>query len=90
MKVIMCPPRLLPQWLCCNSCTALGETVHPVLKCMSCHKPIVVITGRVLCFSRLHVYYAHLASVISEHSVCCGSLMTTYYIYVYIKYNIQN
>ena len=26
----------------------------------------------------LHIYYAHLASVRSDHSVCRGSLMTTY------------
>ena len=29
-------------------------------------------------FSRLHIYYTHLASVRFEHCVCCGSLMTTY------------
>ena len=29
-------------------------------------------------FSWLHVNYAHLASMRFEHSVCCGSLMTTY------------
>ena len=29
-------------------------------------------------FSRSHIYYAHLASVRFEHSVCRGSLMTTY------------
>ena len=29
-------------------------------------------------FPWLHVYYSHLASVRFEHSVCCGSLMTTY------------
>ena len=27
-------------------------------------------------FSRLHIYYAHLASVRFEHSVCRGSLMS--------------
>ena len=32
-----------------------------------------------------HIYYAHLPSVRFEHSVCRGSLMTTYiYIYIYI------
>ena len=30
-----------------------------------------------------HMMYAHLASVRFEHSVCHGSLMTTY-IYIYI------
>ena len=31
----------------------------------------------------IYIYYAHLASVRFEHSVCRGSLMTTY-IYIYI------
>ena len=39
------PSLLSPQWLCGNSCT-----VHHVPKCMSCHKAIVVITGRAHCF----------------------------------------
>ena len=39
-------------------------------------------------FSWLHIYYAHLSTVRFEHSVCRGSLMTTYlcifctYIYI--------
>ena len=56
-------------------------TVHHVPKCMSCHKAIVVITGRAHCFHDyiyIYIYYAHLASVIFEHSICRGSLMTTY------------
>ena len=54
-------------------------TVHHVPKCMSCHKAIVVITGRAHCFhDYIYIYYAHLASVRFEHSVCRGSLMTTY------------
>ena len=55
------PSRLSPQWLCGNSCiwahdvryddnTAHGVTVHHVPKCMSCHKAIVVMTGRAHCF----------------------------------------
>ena len=33
-----------------------------------------------------YIYYAHLASVRFEHSVCRGSLMTTYInIYIYIE-----
>ena len=47
-------------------------------KCMSCHKAIVVITGRAHCFHDYIIYYAHLASMRFEHSVCRGSLMTTY------------
>ena len=35
-------------------------------------------------FSWLHTYYAHLASVRFEHSVCRGSLMTTYDHYRYV------
>ena len=31
-----------------------------------------------------YIYYAHLASVRFEHSVCRGSLMTTYITYIYI------
>ena len=37
-----------------------------------------------------HLYYAHLASVKFQHSVCRGSLMTIYvyiYIYIYIYIN---
>ena len=80
----MCPLRLSPQWLCGNSCT--WASVHHVPKCMSCHKAIVVITRRAHCFhDYIYIYYAHLASVRFEHSVCRGSLMTTYiYIYIYI------
>ena len=35
----------------------------------------------------IYIYYAYLASVRFQHSVCRGSLMTTYmttYIYIYI------
>ena len=49
---------------------------------MLSQKRIVVITGRAHCFHD-NIYYAHLASVRFEHSVCHGSLMTT--IYKYIK-----
>ena len=40
------PSWLSPQWLCGNSCT----WAHDVPKCMSCHKAIVVVTGRAPCF----------------------------------------
>ena len=43
------PSRLSPQWLCGNSCT-WAHDVHHVPKCMSCHKALVVITGRAHCF----------------------------------------
>ena len=54
-------------------------TVHHVPKCMSCHKVIVVMTGRAHCFhDDIYIYYAHLASVRFELSLCRGSLMATY------------
>ena len=54
-------------------------TVHRVPKCMSCYKAIVVITGRAHCFrDYIYIYYTRLASVRFEHSVCRGSIMTTY------------
>ena len=43
------PTRLSTQWLCGNSCT-WAHDVHHVPKCMSCHKAIMVITGRAHCF----------------------------------------
>ena len=51
-------------------------TIHHVPKCMSCHKAIMVITGRAHCFHD-NIYYAHIASMRFEHSMSCGSLMTT-------------
>ena len=36
-------------------------------------------------FSWKHIYYAHLASVRFEHSVCRGPLMTTIYIYPFFQ-----
>ena len=73
--------RLSPQWLCGNSCTWTNEP-----KCMSCHKAIVVMTGRVHCFYNIYVmYYAHLASVRFEHSVSWITYYRLYkYIYIYI------
>ena len=52
-------------------------TIHHVPKCMSCHKAILVITGRAHFFWS-HIYYAHLASARFEHSMCHESLMTSY------------
>ena len=49
-----------------------------VPKCMSCHKAIVVITGKAHCFHD-NIYYGHLASVRFEHSVGHKSLMTLNY-----------
>ena len=53
----------------------MKTTVHHVPKCMSCHKAIVVITGRAHCFHDYiftYIYYAHPASY--DHL----------YIYIYI------
>ena len=50
------------------------DIVNHMLKCMSCCKAIVVITGR----------FESLESMKLEHSVCRGSLMTSYIIYTYI------
>ena len=74
----MCPPGYHHNGF-------VATHAHHVPKCMSCHKAIVVITGRAHCFhDYIYIYYAHLASVRFEHSVCRGSLMTTYtYIHIY-------
>ena len=45
----MCPPGYHHNGFCGNSCT-WAHDVHHVPKCMSCHKAIVVITGRAHCF----------------------------------------
>ena len=45
-----------------------------VPKCMSCHKAIVGITWRMHVLIIIYIYYARLASVKFEHSVCHGSL----------------
>ena len=44
----MCPPGYHHNGFVATH--ALGLTVHHVPKCMSCHKAIVVITGRAHCF----------------------------------------
>ena len=74
------PSRLSPQWLCGNSCT----WAHDV---WSCHKAIVVITRRAYCFHD-NIYYAHLAFVRFEHSVCRRSLMTIICMYVCLRFFI--
>ena len=44
----MCPPGYHHNGFVATH--ALGHHVHHVPKCMSCHKAIVVITGRAHCF----------------------------------------
>ena len=71
---------LSPQSLCGNSCT-LGHDVHHVHhvpKCMSCHKAIVVITGRAHCFHDCTYILRPSSPVRFEHSVCRGSRLTTH------------
>ena len=53
-------------------------TVHHAPKCMSCHKAIVVITGRAYCFHDCMYILRSRPSVRFEQSVCRGSLMATY------------
>ena len=65
------PSQLSPQWLCGNSCT----WAHDV------RFTLMMFT---LKLTLMYMIYAHLASVRFEHSVCRGSLMTSYiYIYIY-------
>ena len=85
----MCPFRVSPQWLCGNSCTWAHDVwlmnrtscaqVHelPQNHCGDNRE------GTLFLWLHMHIYYAHLASVKFEHSVCHGPIMTSY-IYVYI------
>ena len=66
----MCPPSYHH-----NDFVATNALVeYTVPKSMSCHKAIVVITRRVHWFYD----YIYFTSIKFEHSVCCGSLLTTY------------
>ena len=73
-----------PQWFCGNSCIwadrALCVQVHelPQSHCDDNQESSL--------FSWLPIYYAHLASERFEHFMFCGSLMTTYILYIYILY----
>ena len=68
------PSRLSPHWLCDNACT-WAHDVHHVLKCMSYHKAIVVISGRAHWFHNMCVYIC----------ICICIYMYIYiYIYIYI------
>ena len=87
------PSRLSPQWPCGNSCTwahdvRLTKDTWPYIRtlCPQVHELPQSHCGdnrKDTLFSWLHIYYAHLVFVRSEHSVCRGSLMTTY-IYIYL------
>ena len=62
------PSWYSPKWLCGNSCH-WSHDVHHMWKCMSCHKAIVMITGRAHFF--LDCIYNYICVYI-------------YYIYIYI------
>ena len=81
----MCPPSYHHNGFMTTH--ALGHMMYGyiVLKCMSCHKAIVVITARAHCLlDCIYIFCAHLAFVKFEHSVCRESLMTALIIYIYI------
>ena len=59
------------------------------MKCMNCHKYIVVITVHDFV---IYKYYAHVASARFENFVCHGSLLTAYklilvYPLMFLKYS---
>ena len=82
------PTWLSPQWFCGKSCTwAHDESYIMSPSAWVATKSCGNNQERKL-FSWLHIYYAHLASVRCEHAVCCGSLMTTYVIHIYVIYFI--
>ena len=75
------PSCLSRQWLCGNSCTWGHDVhhVHDVPKCMSCHKAIMVITGRAHCFHD-YPYILRLSS--SDHLQEYIYYINTFYKYI--------
>ena len=72
------------QWLCL-ACWALFRSLVPAIckrpSCAQVHELPQSHPGdnqEGTLFSWLHIYYAHLASARFKHSVCPGSLMSTY------------
>ena len=60
-------------------CFQTSDVKHQVPKCISCHKAIVVITGRAHCFHD-YIYIMPIMLLLKfEHSVCQRSLLTTIY-----------
>ena len=86
--------QLSPQWLCGNSSTWAHDVLY--IMCPSAWvatKPLWWKSGGHIVFiiALLPIYYAHLAFVRFELSVCRGSLMIIFkyiYIYIYIIYII--
>ena len=64
---------------------AIMKTVHHVPKCMSCHKAIVVITGRAHCFH--DNIYITLILLLWDLSTLC--VVDHLYIYIYIRYTMK-
>ena len=79
--------RLSPQWLCGNSCTWAHDVRLMMYGwCMSCHKAIVVITGRSHCFH--DCIYITTISLLWDLSTLCvvdhlWAVMITYYVLHY-------
>ena len=81
------PSWLSSQWLCGSSYT----WTHDVPKSVSCHKAIVVITGRAHCFHDC-IYITTILLLWDLSTLCavCRGSLILYYIYiVYNKYYIH-
>ena len=86
------PSRLSPQWPCGSSCTWAhnlwlkkhSANVHHVPKCISCHKAIVMITGRAHYFhDNIYIMPILFLSGLFEQSVC-RSWITYHQLYIFI------
>ena len=74
-ELILCSLLSLLRTLWYEQCV----TVHHVPKCISCHKAIVVITGRAHCFHD-NIYITLILLLWDLSTLCRGSLLTTIYI----------
>ena len=77
------PSQLSPQWLCDNACT-WAHDVHHVLKCMSYHKAIVVISGRAHWFYNMCVYICICICIYMYIYIHVYIYLIYIYIYIYI------
>ena len=90
---------LTPQWLCRNSCTWATVHLEPNIMCpsawvISCHKAIVVITGRAHCFhdniiTYIYIYiyiciYITLILLLWDLSTVVDHLWPLIYIYIVV------
>ena len=80
----ICPPSCHYNDFVANSCTWVHDEPY-IMCCVQVYELPQSHSGENregILRSLQHIYYAHLTSVRFEHSVCRGSLMTTYtYIY---------